>query len=197
MVPADLTPAQFFETYLPAEWARARAGQPAAADATFEVVLDGDGGGTWTIAVRGGALSATAAAATTTPDLRVHMTTQDFRAAMQGEAGAPDLFPHELDLATALARIPAGAAPTAPKGSVEIHISGFNGRTWSIGLATGGATAPGATVTVDADTILAIKNGSMDPASAFFSGKIQLGGDVAWIMQAGMGFMQGRRGPLN
>jgi hypothetical protein len=58
------------------------------------------------------------------------------------------------------------------------------------------ATTVSASVTVDADTVVAIKQGKMDPASAFFGGKLQLGGDVAWVMQAGMGFMQ-RRGPLN
>jgi hypothetical protein len=197
VVPADLTPAQFFESYLPAEWARARAGAAPPPDATIEIVLDGDGGGTWTIAIAGGAMTTTAAAAARSPDLRVRMTTTDFRAAVQGEDGAPEIFPRDLDLARAFARIPSSAAG-APvgKGALEVGITGFHGRTWHIALESGGAATPAATVTIDADTVAAIRDRKLDPASAFFGGKIQLGGDVAWIMQAGMGFMQGR-GPLN
>lgn len=200
MIPADLSPAQLLETFLPAEWARARTGAAPPADATFEVVLDGDGGGTWTISVKGGALSTKAGAADATPDLRVRMTVADFKAALQGEAGAPDIFPKDLDLGRAIARIPAGPAG-APlgQGAVTVGIADFNGRTWQIALESGGKTTPSAQVTVDAATILAIKHGQIDPASAFFGGKIQLGGDVTWIMQAGMGFMQkrGSSGPLN
>ncbi len=197
VVPADLTPAQFFESYLPAEWTRARTGAAPPPDATIEVVLDGDGGGTWTMTVAGGALTTTAAAAANKVDLRVRMTTTDFRAAVQGEDGAPQIFPHDLDVARLFARIPAtGSALPIGTGALEIGISGFHGRTWRIALESGGAAAPAATVTVDADTVLAIRDRKLDPASAFFGGKIQLGGDVAWIMQAGMAFMQGR-GPLN
>ena len=160
--------------------------------------LDGDGGGTWTIAVRGGALTTTAAAASGAPDLRVRMSTADWKAALQGEAGAPELFPRDVDVGRLLARIPAGgAASPLGKGAVQIGIGNFHGRTWSIALEVGGAASPAAQVTLDADTALALKAGKLDPASAFFGGKIQLGGDVAWVMQAGMGFMQGRRGPLN
>jgi len=196
-VPADLSPARFFTSYLPAEWARARAGQPATADATFEVALDGDGGGTWTVSVAKGELTAREGAAAGPPDLRVRMSTADFRAAVHGEAGAPDIFPHDLDVGKAIARIPSQAGGVQMmKGAITIGISGFHGRTWTIALESGGASTPSASVTVDADTVVAIKNGTIDPASAFFGGKIQLGGDVAWVMQAGMAFMQ-RRGPLN
>ena len=197
MVPADLSPSQFFESYLPAEWARARTGAAPPPDATIEIVLDGDGGGTWTVAVAGGALTTTASAGAKQPDLRVRMTVQDFRAAVQGEDGAPQIFPRDLDLARAFARIPssAGASPIG-KGALEVGITGFHGRTWKIALESGGAATPAATVTIDADTVVQIRDRKIDPAAAFFGGKIQLGGDVAWIMQAGMAFMQ-NRGPLN
>ena len=196
-MPADLSPAQFFSSYLPAEWARGRAGKPAAADATIEVVLDGDGGGTWTVAVAKGELSTHEGAAAVEPDLRVRMSTTDFRAAIWGEDGAPDVFPRDLDIGGAIARIPSPSSGVQMmKGAVTIGISGFHGRTWTIGLEAGGASTPSASVTLDADTVVAMKHGKIDPASAFFGGKIQLGGDVAWIMQAGMGYMQ-RRGPMN
>jgi hypothetical protein len=195
-VPTDLSPAQFFTSYLPAEWARARAGKPAAADATFEVVLDGDDGGTWAVTVAKGELTAREGAAAA-PDLRVRMSATDFRAALQGEDGAPDIFPREIDLGAAIARIPSGAPGVQMmKGAVTIGITGFHGRTWTIALESGGASTPSASVTIDADTIVAMKHGKIDPASAFFGGKIQLGGDVAWAMQLGMGYMQ-RRGPSN
>jgi hypothetical protein len=197
VVPADLSPAQFFTSYLPAEWARARTGQPPTADASFEVALDGDGGGTWTVSIVKGELTARDGAAASPPHLRVRMSTADFHAALQGEDGAPDVFPHDLDLGRAIARIPS-QGPGVPmlKGAITIGITGFHGRTWTVSLEAGGVSAPSASVTVDADTVIALKQGKLDPASAFFGGKIQLGGDVAWIMQAGMGFMQ-RRGPAN
>ncbi len=200
-VPADLTPAQILETYLPAEWARARAGATPAPGATIEIVLAGDGGGTWTVAISDGALTTTAGAALGAIDLRVALSVDDFRAAVQGEPGAPDVFPHDLDLGRALARIPGGAGvPALAPGAVQVAITGFHGRTWSIRIESGGSATPSAQITVDAATLLAMRDGALDPASAFFGGKIQLGGDVAWIMQAGMAFMQGGgsgRGPMN
>jgi len=193
-LPPDLTPQQFFETYLPDAWARSRGGDPAP-DATVEVVLSGDGGGTWTMTVAGGALTVTAAPAAAAPTLRVRLSVADFRAALWGEPGAPEVFGADVDVAAALARIPrAPAGLPALSGAIRVDVTGFAGRTWSVAAELGGASAPAATATVDADTVVQLRRGQLAPAAAFFGGKIQLGGDVAWIMAAGMGFVGGRGG---
>jgi SCP-2 sterol transfer family len=195
-LPPDLTPQEFFESYLPDEWGRARGdGGGAGPDATVEVDLTGDGGGTWTVAITGGALTVTAAPASGAPDLRIRLSVADFRAALWGEPGAPEVFGADLDLGAALARIPrAPAGLPALTGAVRVDVTGFAGRAWSITAELGGATAPEATVTIDADTVVQMRRGQINPAAAFFGGKVQLGGDVGWIMQAGMGFMGGRGG---
>src|SRR5262245_40909893 len=59
------TPQEFFEQWLPAQFRNLRAGAGAAAppDITIGVSLLGDGGGDWTLAVRGGELAVTPKAA--------------------------------------------------------------------------------------------------------------------------------------
>jgi len=193
-VPSNLTPGDFFERWIPGEFARARAAGATAPDLTVQVHLAGDGGGTWTLRVAGGELTV-APGATSPPELRIEQSVADWRAMVVGEDGAPDVFPKELDLLTVLTRSGPKSASLLQQhpGTLRLTISGFNGRTWSLTLTAGGATTPAAEVTIDAATAAALRAGTIDPMNAFFGGKLQLGGDTAWIMQVGMQAMAGAR----
>ena len=187
-VPSNTTPADFFERWIPGEFTRARNAGVTAPEVTFESHLTGDGGGTWTLRVTGGELTVTPGPAAS-PDLRAEQSVADWRALWIGEDGAPDVFPRDLDLVTSLTR--SGSTNgihllREQRGTLRLAISGFAGRTWSLTLVFQSAATPAAEVTVDAATMQDLRFGRIDPVSAFFGGKIQLGGDTAWIMQAGM-----------
>src|SRR5687768_9961480 len=135
--PRDISPAAFFESWLPAEYTRLRgAGAPQPPDLRVAISLTGDGGGAWTVALAGGALTVAPGEAAGA-DLAISQSVADWRALMIGEDGAPDIFPRELDLVSAIAH--GGDAGLAMirgiRGTLAASITGFAGRTWSIAVA--------------------------------------------------------------
>lgn len=190
--PAELATAELFATWLPEVFARARAAGAAPPDVTIAVILDGDGGGAWTLTVAGGALTIAGGAAAAAL-ITLQQPVADFRAAVWGEGETAPLLPPQLDLAAAITgqtRLPT-AALAQVKGSLRFEIPGFAGRTWIAGVTFGGAAAPAATVTVDVPTLQELRAGTLAPAQAFFAGRIAVTGDVPWLMQVGMSLAAG------
>lgn len=190
--PADLSCADLFATWLPEAFARARAAGASAPDAVVAVELDGDGGGAWTLRVAGGQL-AVADGADAAALVTLRQPVADFRAAVWGEGDVGALVPPQLDLTAAItgeAKLPL-ATLAQVKGTLNVEIPGFAGRTWKAAVALGGAAAPSATVTVDVPTLEQLRAGSLQPAQAFFAGKIAVTGDVPWLMQVGMSVAAG------
>lgn len=190
--PADLSCADLFTTWLPDVFARARAAGAKAPDMIVNVVLDGDGGGAWTLRVAGGALTvkdgADASALVT-----LRQPVADFRAAVWGEGNMDSLLPQQLDIAAAITgevTLPT-AALAQVKGTLHVDIPGFEGRTWKASVSFGGAADPSATVTVDVPTLQELRAGALPPAQAFFAGRIAVTGDVPWLMQIGMSLAAG------
>ena len=190
--PADLSFAELFATWLPDAFARARAAGAKAPDVVVSVVLDGAGGGAWTLRVAGGALTvsdgADAAALIT-----LRQPVSDFRAAVWGEGNMGSLLPQQLDLAAAITgevKLPTAALQQV-KGTLNLDLPGFVGRTWKAAITFGGAAEPSATVTVDVPTLEELRSGALPPAQAFFAGRIAVTGDVPWLMQIGMSFAAG------
>lgn len=191
--PAETSVADLFGTWLPEAFARARAAGAAPPDLRIAVTLDGTDGGSWTLAVAGGALTVTPGADENAP-IALRQSAADFRAALWGEGGTTPLLPPQLDLTAAItgqARVPT-AALAAVKGTLRVEIPGFAGRTWNAAVTFGGAATPTATVSVDVPTLEQLRNGTLQPAQAFFAGKIAVTGDVAWLMQVGMSLAAGR-----
>jgi len=94
-----------------------------------------------------------------------------------------------VDLAGALTGTRLPAADLAQvKGALRLEVPGFAGRTWAVTVVLGGADQPAATVSADLPTLAALRDGTLPPAQALFGGKIAMTGDVAWLMQVGMGF---------
>src|SRR5215213_1434990 len=96
--PRHLSPTEFFESWLPGQYAdvvaRARAAKPGAVppDFTAAISLDGDGGGAWTLAVKGGALTVTPGTPGKT-DVAMRQSVADWAALVHGEDGAPQVAP--------------------------------------------------------------------------------------------------------
>ncbi len=191
--PSDIAPKTFFEDWLPSEYRKlveAAESKPAPPDTTVVVELDGDGGGTWTIAVKSGELTGVAGAADTA-DFVLSQSVVDWRAVIIGEEGAPELVPGDANPMNALlaADSTVQQALEAIKGTVVFQVTEFNGRTWGLKLSFKGEADPEATITVDTDTLLQMRSGALPPPQAYFAGKIQLGGDVNFAMQLGMAMM--------
>jgi hypothetical protein len=189
--PSDITPQAFFESWLPREYQRlhAAAGKMPP-DATLIVALEGEGGGTWTLRVRAGALTAAAEDAGAA-DLRVAQSVADWRALLVGEDGALELVPssaNPMDLL--LAANPAQAAQLKTiKGALRFEVTGFNDRTWRLDAMFNGAEQPKASITIDSHTYKQMADGTLPPPQAYFAGKIQIGGDVNFAMQLAMQMM--------
>jgi putative sterol carrier protein len=190
--PSDITPKAFFEEWLPGEYAKlsASAAGKAPPDAVIGVALSGDGGGAWTLAMKSGALTGTAGAPATADFILSH-SVDDWRAVIIGEQGGPELLPGNANPMNALlaADDTLKAALDPISGTIELNVTGFNGRTWSLKIAFKGAADPAASITVDTDTLAQMRAGTIAPPQAFFAGKIAITGDVNFAMQLGMAMM--------
>lgn len=188
--PADITPREFFETWLPGEYERLSADAPKPPDMAACVRLSGDGGGAWTLRLSGGGL-AVAAADTADAEVVVEQSVDDWRAVTVGAVGGgPDMsLPDSASLESWLFNPALQQALQSVKGSLRFEIPGFEGRTFAVGLKFRGADEPQATITIDMDTIVAMRDGSLPPMQAFFAGKILIAGDSAFAMQLGMSLM--------
>jgi hypothetical protein len=190
--PHDLTCAQLFGSWLPDAFAKAVAAGATPPDTVVSVILDGEEGGAWTLVTRGGKLAvsegADAAALVT-----IRQSVADFRAAVWGEGEMASLLPEELDLTKAITgqtKLPTAALGQV-KGTLDVVVPGFAGRTWKASLTFGGADTPKATVTADMETIEQLRAGTLPPAQAFFAGKIAITDDVPWLMQIAMSLAAG------
>lgn len=189
--PSDITPKDFFETWLPAEYQRLRASAAAPPpDLSAQIRLDGEGGGTWTLTLAGGALAVSAGPADRA-DIAVEQSVQDWRAITLGEDGdGPDLTPPEgISIEHWFVNPAIHQTLAATRGTLRFEIPGFRGRTFAAQLRFHGAATPEATISIDAETVTAIRAGALPAAQAFFAGKIQITGDSAFAMQIGMAVM--------
>ncbi len=189
--PSDITPKEFFENFVPKEFERVAAASAASSpDMSAEVTLSGDGGGTWTLALSGGKLNVTAGAADS-PDVAVTQSVEDWRAITVGGDGGPDLTPPDgISIEHWFVNPAIQQALRDAKGTLRFEIPGFGDRTFSATLMFHGAAEPTATISVDADTVAQMRDGSLPAPQAFFAGKIEISGDSAFAMQIGMAVMQ-------
>ncbi len=191
--PADISPTELFETWLPAEAARLRAAHPdaPAPDVSADVTVTGEGGGSWRLASRGGEFSVTAGAEGSA-DLGVELSVDVLRAALDPDGG---LIPR--DAANAAAANPIDLMRAGPlveqarslAGRLTFCLTGFRGTDLALALTFGGAATPESTISVGADVMEQIRSGALPPAQAYFSGQILIEGDPAFAMQVAMSMM--------
>jgi putative sterol carrier protein len=188
-LPENITPAQFFEEWLPAQ-AQSLEIKPAR-DLLVRIELSGDEGGVWELAVTAAGLKT--ARGNGTPekaDVTIRQTVADWRAVVAGEPGGVKL-------------VPQGGSPTnmlfidkaaqqvlnTVRGQICFEVSGYNGRTWQAHVAFGQGAAkaqPDTTINVDAETYAAMMARTLPPPQAYFQGKIRITGDANLAMQLGM-----------
>lgn len=195
--PKDITPTSFFIDWLPAEFEKVfgKTGTSTTGtnDLTVRVRLDGDGGGTWELTLRSGHLEVTPQGGEAEPDVLVVQTVQDWKAIAVGEEGAQDLAPPQASPMDILFLDPsARQALKNAKGTFRFEVTGYNGRTWSLNVKLGPqpmAQTPNAVISVDAESYAKLLSRQLNPAEAFFTGKVKLTGDVALAMQLGTSMM--------
>jgi hypothetical protein len=187
--PPDITPAEFFETWLPSQLP---AGQGTAVPITVRVRLYGDGGGGWDLRSGPSGVTVTAAGEGE-PDVSLMQTVADWRAIVAGEPGAVSLAPPQAS-ATDILFLDRTAQQVvqSAKGTFRFEVTGYNGRTWSLAVKIGSqpvAAQPDATISVDADTYAAMLARTLPAPQAYFTGKVKITGDASLAMQIGMALM--------
>lgn len=189
--PSDITPRDFFESFLPREYERLKpSGGPTPPSLKLQIQLEGDGGGTWVLALANGALTVSPQAIADA-DITVTQSVDDWRVVTVGVATGPDLtLPAGMSIESLLDVPPAiQQALATTRGTLRVEIPGFLGRTFGLGITFHGAAEPAATITVDAETLAQIRSGALPAPQAFFAGKILLSGDTAFAMQLIMTIM--------
>lgn len=187
--PEDITPETFFSRWLPDELARLGSA-PNIPPTRVRAVLEGDGGGSFDLVFEEGRVTGGPADPAATPQVALGITVQDWRAAMVGEAGAVDLLPDQAT-ATDLMFLDAAAQRlvTMLGGAYAFEVRDYNGRTWRLTAAFGGAPVEGpptATIATDFSTYRAILDKTLTAPDALFSGKVTISGDQGKGMQVGL-----------
>ena len=186
-----LSPKEFMEGFIPA--ALAEATLDAETDVKLGVKLDGEGGGEWVVHLSGGQFKVDATERDVAAFTLVQ-TVDDWRGGLwegrggvfgeqaktlltQGGAGGEDAPPPNVKVMEQL---------EALGGLIQATVTGGEGGDWSIGFKLGPGAIPDEPTThikIDAADAEALQSGSLDPMQAFMSGKIQVIGDMALMMQ--------------
>jgi len=188
--PSDITPAKFFEEWLPEEMSKSQGESAERTEpVTVGVTLDGEGGGEWALRLEDGKLTVTSGAAES-PKVALAQTVDDWRAIVVGDDGPIDLAPPGASSTDFLFVDPEAQKLLAEiNGSVTMEVANYNGRTWLMNVTFSGAREPAATISVEAETYAQILSGALPGPQAFMTGQIKFGGDTALAMQVGMAMM--------
>jgi len=193
-IPENVTADDFFMNVLPREHARLTKQAPSPADAANAVVgikLEGDGGGEWTLDVRGADMEAKQGKPSD-PDIWMRQPISDWRDFMSDVSGSGEMVPAK-----------AGAGPLvltdsavrmrlmSIRGSVKFELTGFRGRDWwmVLGVRGGSPDDADATISMTTEDYKALVARQIDPMSCYMQGKVRLGGNTNVAMQFGMALM--------
>jgi hypothetical protein len=149
-----------------------------AAEATMELVLEGDGGGTWYLNLRGGEMRVEGVPHAT-PLVRVHQQRRDWEAlaraqlAAGGGSGGPG-----VDLSRS--RIERLRTIT---GTFELRLTGETERRTRVQFGPGEPSEARCVVTVAAADFARLQSGDLPPQVAFLQGLVKVQGDMAFAMQ--------------
>ena len=196
---SPVAPATFLEKWLPEAFAEAGP-MPGSeeVDVKLGILLEGEGGGEWIVHMDSGRVAIQAAPREEAAFTFVQ-TVVDWRGALwEGHGGAigkgASMFfrPDALKEASEGGANQLGGAPS-PKalaemqelsGLIRIVVAGDN--PWSVGFHLGSGSIPDeatTTLSIAAEDAASMASGELDPMTAFMSGKIQVMGDMALMMQ--------------
>ena len=192
--PAGTSPKEFFEVHVPKAFAaNSLSDEAKQVDVTLAVKLDGPGGGEWSFHLKEGSLTV-APGSTDDAAFTVVQSVDDWRGALwEGRGGAfgkqaQALFtPGAGAGAGAGGMSPAALAPLqALRGVIKMVVTGDQGGDWAVAFKLGPGPVPPqptTTVSISAADAAALERGELDPMQAFMSGRIQVTGDMALLMQ--------------
>jgi hypothetical protein len=192
--PQDITPARFFEEWLPAQVAQA-ARRPTR-QLRVRSILEGDEGGVWDLVIGPDVFDVTRAGNGGEPDVTMRQSVRDWRAFLLGEPGGVDLVPARDSSGGSSGMLmldrTAEQVLASVKGEVRFEVTNFNGRTWSLDVKLGShapKASPDTTISVEADVYAAMLARTLPVPQAYFQGKIRITGDANLAMQLGMAMM--------
>ena len=178
-VPANVTPAQFFEEFLPMGFA-AQAAESGSTPGDFAMVfqVEGEGGGEWLAKIEGGKMTVTKGGGEA--NLTTRMSVADWRDAVTGQNGAnlslilPPQRPGRPDNS--------GRAK-ALKGVMGVELARDGAEPFRVEMCFNGATAPKTIIKMKIADYIAMQDGSLNGQQAFMSGKLKVEGDMGFLMQ--------------
>jgi len=190
------SPKAFFERELPAAYAESGRGDDpgwTGVRAAFLCELEGEGGGTWTVAIDEGELSVEEGR-TLTPVIHFRQAVTDWDLMMRaglgfslagpsGGSNPGDFSPRKLTMLEAV------------RGTVRFHLSGLgeDGEEASsvVRFNDPGDSDPSFKMTVAAEIYQRIQSGELPVPQAFMEGRILIEGDMGLAMQLGNALLQG------
>jgi hypothetical protein len=152
-----------------------------AAEATVQLVLEGEGGGTWFLHLAAGDMQVSDRAPSD-PIVRVYQSRDDWEALARAQ------------LASGAANAPMGGDLTrsriarlrAIQGTLEFRLTDdASEQTIQVQLGPGDRTPPRCTIRVRAEDARRMQAGELPPQIAFMQGLVKLEGDLAFAMQVG------------
>jgi putative sterol carrier protein len=177
-IPADVTPAMFFEQLMPAGFeAQVAQGTPTPKDYVIQYNLTGEGGGTWNVAIKDGKMSVKQGEADS--HLTISIPASDWKDALFGRNGAdislllPQSKPGRPDGSEAAKRL---------RGTMAVELA-REGEPFKMEMAFGNASSPRTTVKSKIADYVAIQQGKLNGQEAFMTGRVRVEGDLAFLMQ--------------
>jgi hypothetical protein len=188
--PPDITPEQFFSSWLPNEFTRL-AGAAGFPDLCVRVELLPDAG-TWELVSSAGKLTVGPPAPSRRPLVTLALSVPDWRAVMVGEEGPLSLTPPNAS-PTDLLFVDAASQQLLAMmtGTFRFEVRGYNGRTWQLWASFGEPRKDpaDAVIATDAETYAALLARTLAVPEAYFSGKITIAGDAGRGMQVGLALL--------
>lgn len=177
-VPADVTPAQFFEELLPMGFA-AQAAESGSVPADFAMLfrVDGEGGGEWLAKIADGKMTVTRGAGEA--NLTISLSVNDWRDAVLARNGAslalilPPQRPGRPDNSARAKQL---------KGTMGVELS-RTGEPFRVEMSFNGAATPKTVLKMKIEDYVAMQEGTLNGQQAFMSGKLRVEGDMGFLMQ--------------
>jgi putative sterol carrier protein len=175
----DVTPEQFFEQLLPMGYAaQAQAGGNAPQGFKLQYHVNGDGGGDWHVVIADGRM--TASKGSGAANLVVTLDIDDWRDAVLGRNGAtlalilPQSRPDRPDNSARARQL---------KGTMGLQLAREGKDPFRVDLAFNGAATPRTVIKMTIEDYADMQTGKLNGQQAFMSGKLQVEGDMGFLMQ--------------
>jgi hypothetical protein len=182
-IPAEVTPGQFFLEMLPTGFAaQAEAGGPTPqGEFTLAWHLTGDGGGEWLATLKDGKMTTKAGGGDA--NVTFTLSVDDWRDAVLSKNGAsialilPQQRPGRPDNSARAKQL---------KGTIAQELARDGQEPFKVELCFNGAATPRTTTKMKLPDFIAMQEGRLNGQEAFMTGKMQVTGDMAFLMQIAM-----------